>query len=188
MRLCRRSMVALLLVATSVSAHAGQQGDEWIRRSVKLAVQRLLVPAHHLSLEYPKKDWVVLPAGGSMLVSLAEKNGLALVQLEHETLRQPLGPEEITELFAEIEVDTIRQRHADATGFVSRLAMAGSRRVAMLEYERPGTLAIERVRQYSIPVGATLFRLICAAPAAQFARVEQVFAHMAASLTIEGME
>jgi hypothetical protein len=137
----------LLVMAASVSAHADRQGDEWIRKSAKLAVQRLLVPANRLSIDCPKKDWVVLPAGGTTLVRLAEKNGVALVELEHVALQQPLGPEEVTDLFAEIEADTIRQQHADATGFVSRLATVGQRRVAMLEYERPGTRAVERVRQ-----------------------------------------
>lgn len=184
----RQTVAALLLLATSVSAHFDRQEDEWIRRSTKFAVQSLLVPASRLSIDYPKKEWVVLPAGGSTLVRLAEKNGLALVELERVALRQPLRPEEVTELFAEIEADTIRRQYADATGFVSRLAMVGQRRVAMLEYERPGTRTIERVRQYSIPVEATLFRLICAAPAEQFGRIEPVFAHMAASLTMAGME
>jgi hypothetical protein len=172
----------------AVQQPPAQQGDEWVRRAPKLGVQRLIVPGRRVTLEYPKRDWLLLPSGGSMLVNLAEKNGNALVQLERTALKQALAPEEITDLFAELEAQTVHDRYPEATSFVSRLADVGRRRIVMLQYDRPGTRGAERVRQYSLPVGLSLYRLVCAAPAAQFARFEQVFAHIAASLTIEGTE
>jgi hypothetical protein len=181
-----RLAVAVLVAATG-SAGAGQQADVWIQRSPKLGVKRLVTPAH-VTLEYPNKDWIVLPAGGFMLLSLAEKSGLALVQLERVRLNQPLTPDEVTDLFTELEARTIRDRHPDAKGFVSRVATVGKQRVVILQFDRVGTVGDERVRQYSVPVGDSLYRLVCAASTGQFARVEVVFAHMAASLLVEGSE
>ncbi len=172
---------AALIGQVSVSA----QGDPWLTTSRKLQMRPLHDTDGRVRLDYPNKDWLVAPGGSDAIVTLTEKRAEAAVFLEVVRLTPPLAPDEITDLFAQIEVETIQERDARATNFTARVLDVSGRRVVVVEYSRQGLLGLERVRQYSYPVGGELYRLICSAPIAKQPKYAPIFAHMAASLTIQ---
>ena len=127
----------------------------------------------------------VIPGATAPIVSVVQRKREAAVVVEQTKLHQPLALDDITDLFSQLEADSIRERQPQATDVRARLVdVGGGRRLVILTYGRPGVGGGQRVRQYSIPAGADLFRLTCIAPAGQFARYEAVFAHVAASFAV----
>jgi hypothetical protein len=186
------ALIAIAALTAPVSAQdaappaAGEYG-----RAPKLEVQQF--DNRQIRFEYPKKDWeivpranaAVIPGATSPIVSLVQRKRDAAVVVEQTKLHQPLALDDITDLFSQLEADSIRERQPQATDVRSKLVdVGGGKRLVILTYGRPGVGGAERVRQYSIPAGADLFRLTCTATAAQFARYEAVFAHVAASFVV----
>ncbi len=159
-------------------------------RAAKLEVQQF--DNRQVRFEFPKKDWeivprasaAVVPGATAPIVSLVQKKRDAAVVIEQTRLHQPLAIDDITDLFGQLELESLRERQPQATDIRAKLVDASGRRLVILTYGRPGVSGAERVRQYSIPAGADLFRLTCVATAAQFARYEAVFAHVAATFTV----
>ncbi|MFI5178388.1 MAG: hypothetical protein ACHQO8_07495 [Vicinamibacterales bacterium] len=178
------TMLAFLFAAAILSAQTarapapGEYG-----RAPKLETQPFQGPNNRTRFEYPKKDWQAVPGGSSVLVSLAQKKGEAAVVVEETRLNQALAAEDITDLFGQLEADVVKEHQPSATDVQSKVVDAGGRRFVILSYGRKGIAGPERVRQYSFPVGAELFRLTCSAPVPLFARYEPVFAHIAATFT-----
>lgn len=170
-------------IAASQAAPAGA-ADTWLARSTRMAFQPWTSPDAPVRLDVPQKDWMVLPASGPIVFVMASRKGDAVVLVERATLRQALEPGDITDLFAQIEADAIRERHPKAADFELKVLDLGARRLVAVQYGRPGVLGPERVRQYSVPVGQQLYRLTCISRAAQFAVFGQVFSHVAASFTV----
>ena len=165
---------------------AGEYG-----RAPKLEVQQF--DNRQIRFEYPKKDWeivtrpttAVVPGATAPIVSVVQRKREAAVVVELTKLHQPLALDDITDLFSQLEADSIRERQPQATDVKAKLVdVGGGRRLVILTYGRQGVGGSERVRQYSIPAGADLFRLTCVATAAQFPRYEAVFAHVAASFAV----
>jgi hypothetical protein len=130
---------------------------------------------------------VSVPGISSPVMSLVQKRREAAIVVEQERLHQPLAQDDITDLFGQLEADSVRERQPLAKDIQSKLVQAGGRRVIIVTYSRQSAAGQERVRQYSIPGGgADLFRLMCSAPVAQFARYEYIFAHVAASFSATG--
>lgn len=169
--------------AVSAAAQAPAQPDPLYGRNPRLQVRPLTAPDGRFSVEYPRSNWIVLPGGGNVVLSLAQRNGEALVQIRRATLKTTLAPEEITDLFAQIEVESLREQDPGAAGFESRLLDAGGRRLIIIQFSQPGLTGPTQVRQYSIPRGQELYRLICSAAAAVFPKYSAVFSHIAASFT-----
>lgn len=178
--------------ATPLSAQApaapapGEYG-----RAMKLDTQVFESANKQIRLEYPKRDWEIVPRASatmipgvtSPIVSLVHRRREAAVVIEQTKLHQPLALDDITDLFSQLEVDSVRERQPQASDVKAKLVEAGGRRFVIVTYARQGVGGPERVRQYSIPAGADLFRLTCVAAASQFARYEPIFAHVAASFT-----
>jgi len=165
---------------------AGEYG-----RAPKLEVQQF--DNRQIRFEYPKKDWeivprpttAVIPGATAPIVSVVQRKREAAVVVEQTKLHQPLALDDITDLFSQLEADSIRERQPQATDVRAKLVdVGGGRRLVILTYGRPGVGGPERVRQYSIPAGADLFRLTCVATVSQFGRYEAVFAHVAASFAV----
>lgn len=174
----------MLAAAAALAAQTPAPGE--YGRAAKLEVQPFEGPNKRIRLEYPKKDWEVVPGGSTAIASLMQKKGEAAVVIEASRLNQPLAPDDITDLFGQLESETVRDRQPSAVNIQPKVYGAAGRRFVILTYERSGVSGPERVRQYSIPVGAELYRLICSAAAPQFAHYETVFAHIAASFTATG--
>lgn len=184
-------LVACLVATIAVPATLRAQGaagknqaaaaDAWVAKAPKLATTTLTVTNPGFSLEYPKKDWIVVPGGGAATVVLAQAKGNASVIVERVVLKAELGPDDITDLFAQLETESIQQRAPKAADFRSKVLDVTGGRLVAVQYALDGSKGPERVRQYSIPVGTNLYRLTCAAPIGQFQIFDPVFAHIAAS-------
>jgi len=157
----------------------------------KLEVQQF--DNRQIHFEYPKKDWeivprpttAVIPGATAPIVSVVQRKREAAVVVEQTKLHQPLALDDITDLLSQLEADSIRERQPQATDVRAKLVdVGGGRRLVIVTYGRQGVGGAERVRQYSIPAGADLFRLTCVATVGQFARYEAVFAHVAASFAV----
>jgi hypothetical protein len=188
---CRALLCPVVLLISSLAgaapsepgAQAGsaKAADPWLTRTAKVQFQAQRAADAPLQLDMPKKDWMALPSNGSVLLVLASKKGDAVVLVERTTLSQALEATDITDLFAQIETEAIKERQPKAADFQSRVLDAGDRRLVAVQYNRPGLLGTERVRQYSMPVTKQLYRVTCIASAAQFAAYDPVFSHIAAS-------
>jgi hypothetical protein len=192
---CGLVVIAVTLVGTLTAATSSQRRpatvaspgtDPWVSRAAKLQVQPQRSADAPLQVELPKNDWMVLPSSGALVLAAASRKGDAVVLIERSTLRQALEPADITDLFAQIEIDAIKERQPKAADFQSKVLDSGARRLVAVQYSRPGVLGDERVRQYSVPVGTDLYRVTCISSAARFAVYDPVFSHMAASLTFTG--
>ena len=162
-----------LVVACLLSGSLAALADKTIQ------YQQFVGPSERFTLEYPKKDWRIIPGGGAVLVTIAEKNSDAVVIVERARLNLELAREEITDVFAQNEADVARERRPGATGVNARVIDNGTLRFILLQYTQPGTKGAERVREYSFPIGTDLYRLICTAPADQFDKFEPIFGHIA---------
>jgi len=158
--------------------------DAWLTRTTKLQFQPQRAADVPLQVDLPKKDWMVLPSSGAVVIAAATRKGDGVVLIERSMLRQALDPSDITELFAQIEIEAIRERQPKALDFESKVLDLGARRLVAVQYSRPGVLGNERVRQYSIPVGVELYRVTCISSASRFAVYDPVFSHIAASFVV----
>ncbi len=192
---CGIVVVAALLTGTAAATPAPQRKaatvaspgtDPWVSRAARLQVQPQRSADAPLQVEFPTKDWMVLPSSGALVLAAASRKGDAVVLIERSTLRQALDPADITDLFAQIEIDAIKERQPKAADFQWKVLDSGARRLVAVQYSRPGVLGNERVRQYSVPVGTDLYRVTCISSAARFAVYDPVFSHVAASLTFTG--
>src|SRR5262245_56293994 len=123
-------MVALtgFLAAASPAAQSAPT-DPWFARVTGVDFESRRAADAPLQMDVPKKDWMVLPSSGSVLLVLASRRGDAVVLVERSVLQQALEAAKITDLFAQIEVDAVRERHPKAADFKSRLLYAGERRI-----------------------------------------------------------
>lgn len=193
---CGIVLIAVTLAGTLAAAplHAQRRPatvaspgtDPWVSRAAKLRVRPQRSADAPLQVEFPAKDWMVLPSSGALVLAAASRKGDAVVLIERSTLRQALDPADITDLFAQIEIEAIKERQPKAADFQSKVLDSGARRLVAVQYNRPGVLGNERVRQYSVPVGTDLYRVTCISSAARFAAYDPVFSHIAASLTFTG--
>ncbi len=140
-------------------------------------------PASRFSLEFPK-DWQVNAGVGDVLVTFAQKKNEAALVVERFHLNLAPTAEKIDELFAQIEEDTLKERQPQAIAVSHRIADGNGRRFIVIDYTRPGlTRPLERARQYSVPIGQDLYRLICSAAPAQFAKHANPCAHTSTTLS-----
>lgn len=176
-------VVLFASVGTALLAQTAKPAapDPWYGGTTRVQFQPLKgAAATGFQIDWPKKDWLLLPSAGSLLMVVASKKGDAMVVVERTDLRQTLEPSDITELFAQLESDAIKEKQK-ALDVQARVIEAGARRLVAVQYQRTGALGAERVRQYSVPVGKQLYRVICISSAQEFLKYDPVFAHMASS-------
>ena len=167
------SMAAGCLSVTSVGAQAPRKGFTLFR-----------VFQERFTFEYPVKDWETTAGGTSSLVTLAQKKGEAAVVVEYQPLRLELAPSEIDQDFAKLEAEPVTSRQLGAADVTVQLIDVGSNRVIIVDYTRKGIGGAERVRQYTLPLGKQMYRLVCSAPAALFAKHEPTFMAMMQSFKV----
>lgn len=180
----RPALVTLcLLVLTSVlQAQQPAAADPWFGPSRKprdFAVPR--VRLGNFSVELPK-DWQIGPGHSGILLFATERTGNKLprgaIKLEHQQL---FAAPSVTPEFGELELRLIRDREPSGQGFTQQIKTGGGRQFVFIQYTRPGLLTTDVVVQYSIPVGAVMYRLICIAPQVDLEEYQPVFAHVASS-------
>jgi len=173
-----RIALALSLCAVAGAHLAAGQIGKIFGRKQEVVYQTYRDPSGRFSLEYPNKDWRVVPGGGSAaLVILAREDGEATVGVESMNLVEALTPSEI-QAMAENEVDNLKARVPTAKDAKYELVDTRSGRGAMIPYANVGAQGAERVVQYSIPVDKNLFRVIRTARVAAAAKHDAVLAHM----------
>ena len=140
-------------------------------------------PAKRFSVEFPKDwRWMIVAGSGEALVTFVQPKNEAAVVVERFRLKQPLAQDEITDLFAQIETDVLKENQPKVTDVAAKVATQGKRRLVLIDYTRPGLGERERVRQYSYPVAESLYRVTCMSLASQFAKYDATFAAVAESL------
>lgn len=182
-RLAGAAAVALLVAVPALAqAPAAKPAgtDPWYGRNARILTQPIKPTDGGFQIEWPKKDWMVLPSIGPLALVLASKKGDALIVVERSTLRQPLDPSDITDLFAQLEGDAIKEKQKPLD-LQARVIDGGDHRLVAVQYQRNGALGVERVRQYSVPAGRQLYRLICISAGTQFLAYDTLFAHVAAT-------
>lgn len=169
-------IVALVALATTDGSAAPQL--KWMRRDSKVEYQPFNAPGGRFVVQFPRRDWRIVPGGGSVVVTLAQTKGEAAVVIEHTSLNAPLAPEDITDLFAEIEMDELKKRNPGATAFRPGIVTGPEGRQSEIQFTRPGVNGSERVRQVSMPRRGDLYRIVCSAPVDLFPKYEAVFSHI----------
>jgi hypothetical protein len=132
-------------------------------------------PAGRFEIEYPTKDWRLLPSGGSSLAVFTRNDGPALY-VDQVRLVEPLTQGEI-EAMSSMEVVRLQDQQPKAKDFKSDMVETKAGRGVLIRYSRVGTQA-ESVVQYSIPVGQDLYRLNGVVPEKLLSKYEAIIMHM----------
>jgi hypothetical protein len=136
--------------------------------------------------EYPAKDWDVVAGGASSVVTLAQKKREAAIVVEYQPMQLELAPSEIDDNFAKLEAEPIAARQTEVSDLTARILDVTNHRAVVIEYSRRGATGPEHVRQYSLPIGKHLYRLIGSAPTALFERYAPTFEVVASSFAVGG--
>ena len=176
-----RAVAVLLMLSAVVPAVAAPQRGRRIFMGKNSGDTQTLstfsAPDGKFALEYPSKDWQMLPGVGSVVATLAQRNSEASVVINYARMNQVLAPSEINDLFAELESEDLVFRQPEAKGAKPSIVNVGGRRVVVIQYSRAGLKGKEQVVQYTVPVGQDVYQLICSAQAALFAKYEPMFTH-----------
>ena len=137
-------------------------------------------PAGRFELEYPAKDWRLLPSAGASLALFSRNDGAAAVSIDYLRLTATLAPSQIGTM-AEVEIQDLKERHPQAKDFTSEITDAKAGRGAVIRYVSVGSRGPERVIQYSLPVGQDLYRVIGIVAESALAKYEPVLIHILGS-------
>lgn len=171
----RRTAAAVAVAVVLAGALAVAQGVPRMRK--------LTVAGQAFAMDYPERDWSLVPAGNTLVVTVVQRRFEAALHVERTQLQVELSDEEVGEIFLSVEADHIRQSVPSATDMKAELQELGSRKVAAFVYRRNGVLGPERVLQYSMPAGSTLFRIVGVAKPEVFDRHLPALQAMAASVS-----
>lgn len=140
-------------------------------------------PQKRYSVEFPKDwQWTMVSGSGEPLVTFVHPRKEAAVVVERQRLRVALGRDQITDTFAQIETDLLKENQPRASDIASKMVTQNGRRLILIDYFRPGLDVRERVRQYSYPVGQDLYRITCMAISTEFSKYESTFDTVVSSL------
>jgi hypothetical protein len=167
--------VLSILCVLSASLASEQNPFRKLLGGDKTDYQTFKDPAGRFELEYPTKDWRLLPSGGSSLAVFARNDGPALF-VDHVRLVDRLTPGEI-DAMPEMEAGRLKEQQPQGKDFKSDMLETKAGRGVLIRYSRVGT-GPESVMQYSIPVGQDLFRLNGVVPARLLSKYEPIIIHM----------
>ena len=135
-------------------------------------------PGGRFEIEYPAKDWKLLPSGGSSLAVFARNDGPTLF-IDHVRLTEALTPVEVAGMPA-VELSTLKEQQPKGRDFKSEMVDSKAGKGVLIRYSRDSATGTgpETVVQYSIAVGLELFRLNGVMPDKQVAKYEPVIDYM----------
>jgi hypothetical protein len=145
-------------------------------------------PSNRYSVEFPKDwKWTVVAGAGEALATFVHPRAEAAIVVERFRMKMKLDQDEITDVFSTIEVDWLKENQPRVMDVNARIATQGKRKVVQIDYRRPGIgepgkAEDERVRQFSFPVGGSVYRITCATLASRFNNYEAIFQWVAESL------
>jgi len=178
-------MIACAVPMAYVSAQS--TAELWYVRQLKpKSFDPAKVFTNSFSIELPK-DWQLAPGHTGTVFSVVERTKKwetgGLITLEYQRLQAALDPSLMKDM-SERELREVQLREANGKQFGVEVLTAGPGFVIFIHYDRPGVSGVDdHVVQYEIPVGLTLYKLICIAPAAGIEKYRPTFAHTAASFT-----
>lgn len=185
-RFVRALWAAAAVAAIAGSAAAQQSADPWYGRMAKpkdFDPPRIF--GNIFSIELPK-NWQLVPGHTGTIFLMAEKTkhleAGGAIALEYMRLQAPFDPSLLNAL-GPIELDDVRRRELAGANFTQQSKMINGRALILIQYDRPGLSGPDHVVQYSFPVGQTMYRLVCIAPAGDIQKYQSMFAHTAASFT-----
>jgi hypothetical protein len=136
-------------------------------------------------IELPR-DWQLVPGHTGTVFLVVEKTkrfqpGAAII-LEYMSLQAAVESSFLPSVGDALLKD-VQARELGGSGFSQQVIKgADGRSLIMIQYDRPGLDgAKDHVVQYSIPIGTTMYHLICIAPASEILKYRPIFAHTAAS-------
>ena len=140
-------------------------------------------PLRRFSIEFPRDwRWMMVSGSGEPIATFVQPRSEAAVVVERFRLKQRLGPEDITDLFAELEVEYLKEHQSGVLNMTAQVTTRGGTRAAVVNYNRPGLKEQERVRMYSFPAGEDLYRVTCTALASRFEKYEADFEAIVSTL------
>jgi hypothetical protein len=146
-------------------------------------------PAGRFEFEYPTKDWRELSSATANLAMLARNDGATVaIDFSRMALARPLTSDIAYGTLADVEIDSLKERHPQAKEFKSEIIETRGGRGALIRYATVGTKGPERIMQYSIPVGLDLYRVIAIVPEMLLAKHEAVLMHMIESFRAPAAE
>ena len=174
----RRRVIAAVLLGAALAAVPAAARAQLPFFGNKSDYKPFNDPGGRFHLDQPK-DWQVTAGVGDVLFTFAQKKGEAALVIEHFRLSDTPG--EISELFGQLEADTLKQRQPLASDLVMKILGSNGRPVITIDYARPGLAGPEKGRQYTFPIGLDLYRLNCTAAAALFPKYDSIFVRIATS-------
>lgn len=189
-----RSLARFALLALTCLiplAHpVAQQGaaDPWYGRQAKpqnMDAPKVFTDAFRIELP---KNWQLAPGHTGTIFSVVEKTKKwetgGMISLEYQQLQAPLDPQLIAAA-ADHQLTDVKSRELKGKQFTGAVKSGALGPFIFIQYDRPGVSGSDdHVAQYEMPVGTTLYRLVCIAPTAQIGTYRPIFAHVAASFTL----
>ena len=171
----RGFIAAALTVLCALSASAGPEDGFLLFTD----------PEARFSVEFPKDwEWSIVAGSGEALVVFVQPKKEAAIVVEHSRMKQSLAPEDVTDVFAQIEGEVLKENQPRATGIAAQIVKRNGLPRVLVDYSRPGVGGGEpqRVRQYSMPTGRDLYRVTCMALSSQFKKYDATFGAVAETL------
>jgi hypothetical protein len=132
-------------------------------------------PAGRFEIEYPTKDWRLLPSVGTNLAIFSRSDGPTLL-VDLQKLEAALTPGEL-DRFPDVEVEILKDQQPKVKTFKTDKFDARAGRGVLIKYVRADKEP-ESVMQYSIPVGQDLYRLNGVVPERLLSKYESIIMHM----------
>jgi len=145
-------------------------------------------PSGRYSIEFPRDwSWTIVEGAGEALSTFVHPKKEAAIVVERFRMKQVLAQGDITDIFAQIESDLLKENQPRVSEVSARVVNQGQKRLVQIDYKRPGIgepgkVQDERVRQFSFPIGGSLYRITCFSLASQFGKYESTCQWAAESL------
>jgi hypothetical protein len=165
------SIVCLL----SANVYAGQIPLRWLTGDRNTKYQTFKDPDGRFEIEYPAKDWKLLPSSSAIRVGFSRSDGPTLFVEYIRFTSKPSKAE--LEAMSDAEVGRLKDAQPKATGFKSELLDSRSGPGVLIRYSRPGNNP-ESVIQYSVAADLDFYRLNGVIPEKQLSKYEPVIMHM----------
>jgi hypothetical protein len=175
-------MFGVLSLLASAAISAAQAPAASPRKGYQL----LRAFSDRFTCEYPAKDWDIVSGGASSLLAVTQKKHEATIVIEYQPMQIELAPSEIDDNFAKLELEPITAKQTEVSGLASKILDVNGHRTIVIDYSRRGATGPEHVRQYSMPIGKHLYRVIGSAPTAMFEKYAPTFEVAASSFVVAG--
>jgi len=172
---CLQVVVLLGGLLSTVSASA-QNPLKWLTGDRSTKYQIYKDPEGRFEMEYPAKDWRLLPSNSSSTLVGFSRNDGPTFFVDYIRLRDKPTKGEL-DAMPDVEVQHLKDVQPKATAFTTELLESRAGSGVLIKYSRPGT-SPESVIQYSFVANVDLYRLNGVVPEKQLQKYEPVIMHM----------